>query len=820
MKSSVHIHLQVVQILLMTESNHEPSQIYPLIPLRGLIVLPHSVTQLDVGREKSIKAVEKAMSVPKYYVVLAGQKDEKHTDPDWDGIYNIGVLADIKQVIQFQGQPIKVVLEGMQRVRIDSFESLEPFISAKVSVIEDQYDPEEAASWMQLMMRYFEELSKQSRKIPMELVKSVQKIKKPSQMADVLASQLNLNLSDKQQFLEMSLSDRVEFLCKCLLQEIELSKIEKRIHKSVRQSIEKNQKEYYLREQIRVIQKELGDGTDLPHEAEVLRSQLEKRKMPKEVKEKVAQEIARLEKMPPAFAETAVVRSYIEWMLALPWNDFSVDIKDINLAQKVLDQDHYGLDKVKERILEFLAVRYISDKVKGPILCLVGPAGVGKTSLGRSIANALGRKFARISLGGVRDEAEIRGHRRTYIGAMPGKIIQAMRNAGTSNPVILLDEVDKMSYDFRGDPSAALLEVLDPEVNHTFADHYIESPFDLSNVFFVITANVMSAIPDPLLDRMEVIQLPGYTEDEKLGIAKYHLWPKQTKTHGLESDAVKISDKAILSVIRGYTKEAGVRNLERNLAAICRKLALEKARGEKMSTLINPAGIKRYLKKPIYRYNQKEKESMVGVATGLAYTSVGGDILSIETSVLKGKGKLNLTGKLGEVMKESAQTALSVARANPQVQECIEDIDQLDIHIHVPEGAIPKDGPSAGVAMAVALISALTGKLISKDVAMTGEVTLRGRVLPIGGVKEKVLAAHRSGIKTVILPKENEKDLDEIPATVKRDMDFVLIEHVNEALYHAIVSDQNADEAAAGLDGMDYINILPDETWNSDQPHL
>jgi ATP-dependent Lon protease len=804
----------------MTESNHEPSQIYPLIPLRGLIVLPHSVTQLDVGREKSIKAVEKAMSVPKYYVVLAGQKDEKHTDPDWDGIYNIGVLADIKQVIQLQGQPIKVVLEGMQRVRIDSFESLEPFISAKVSVIEDQYDPEEAASWMQLMMRYFEEFSKQSRKIPMELVKNVQKIKKPSQMADVLASQLNLNLSDKQQFLEMSLSDRVEFICKCLLQEIELSKIEKRIHKSVRQSIEKNQKEYYLREQIRVIQKELGDRTDLPHEAEVLRSQLEKLQMPKEVKEKVAQEIARLEKMPPAFAETAVVRSYIEWMLALPWNDFSVDIKDINLAQKVLDQDHYGLDKVKERILEFLAVRYISDKVKGPILCLVGPAGVGKTSLGRSIANALGRKFARISLGGVRDEAEIRGHRRTYIGAMPGKIIQAMRNAGTSNPVILLDEVDKMSYDFRGDPSAALLEVLDPEVNHTFADHYIESPFDLSNVFFVITANVMSAIPDPLLDRMEVIQLPGYTEDEKLGIAKYHLWPKQTKTHGLESDAVKISDKAILSVIRGYTKEAGVRNLERNLAAICRKLALEKARGEKMSTLINPAGIKRYLKKPIYRYNQKEKESMVGVATGLAYTSVGGDILSIETSVLKGKGKLNLTGKLGEVMKESAQTALSVARANPQVQECIEDIDQLDIHIHVPEGAIPKDGPSAGVAMAVALISALTGKLISKDVAMTGEVTLRGRVLPIGGVKEKVLAAHRSGIKTVILPKENEKDLDEIPATVKRDMDFVLIEHVNEALYHAIVSDQNADEAAAGLDGMDYINILPDETWNSDQPHL
>lgn len=767
---------------------NENTRVLPLLPLRGVLVFPYMVIHLDVGREKSISALEEAM-INEREIFLATQKDAQRDNPDQDDIYRFGSIAEVKQLLKLPGGTIRVLVEGLRRGEIAEYTETEPFY--KVKVIEYEEDTEktpEISALTRNLIYQFEQYVKLSKKIAPETVIGIVTIEEPFRLADLIAAHLNLKIPEKQALLEaVDIKARLEKLTSIIAGEIEILELERKINMRVRKQMEKTQKEYYLREQLKAIQKELGERDERGTEVEEYREKINEAGLPEEVEEKALKEVERLEKMPPMVAESSVIRNYLDWLLSMPWNKQTEDRIDIKNAEKILNEDHYGLKKVKERILEYLSVRKLTEKIKGPIICFVGPPGVGKTSLAKSIARALERKFVRMSLGGVRDEAEIRGHRRTYVGAMPGRIVQGLRNAGTKNPVFLLDEVDKMSMDFRGDPSAALLEVLDPEQNNTFSDHYLEVPFDLSQVLFITTANVAYNIPRPLLDRMEIIPISGYTEDEKLNIALKYLLPKQIKEHGLKDDQMEINNGTILSIIRHYTREAGVRSLERELAGICRKTAKIIAEGSQKKVNINNRNLQKFLGIARYRFGVSEKENLVGVVTGLAWTEVGGDVLNIEVTLMQGKGKLILTGKLGDVMKESAQAGYTFIRSRAAALGIDEDFhEKYDIHIHIPEGAIPKDGPSAGITMATALASALNGRKVKREVAMTGEITLRGRVLPVGGIKEKVLAAHRAGSKVIILPTENKKDLEDIPVNIKKELKFVLVDHMDEVLEEAL----------------------------------
>ncbi|HHW75035.1 MAG TPA: endopeptidase La [Firmicutes bacterium] len=769
----------------------------PLLPLRGLLVFPNMVLHLDVGRERSVKSLEEAM-VGDNRVLLMAQKDAKVDEPAEADLFTVGTVALIKQMIKLPGGTIRVLVEGLTRAAVLRYLQKDPFFK-----VEAQLVPEETAKTAEVealrrsLLYQFEQYLKASRKIPPETLAAVSEIEEPGRLADIIASHLTLKIGQKQELLEAAeAKQRLEKLSKILSREIEIVEIERRINVRVRKQMEKTQKEYYLREQMKAIQKELGEKDERTAEADEYREKIAKSELPEKVAEKALEEADRLEKMPPAAAEGIVIRTYLDWLLELPWSKMTDDRLDLDGAAEILDEDHYGLQKVKERIIEYLAVRQLAEKLKGPILCLIGPPGVGKTSLARSIARALERNFVRISLGGVRDEAEIRGHRRTYVGALPGRIIQGMRQAGSRNPVFLMDEVDKMSTDFRGDPSSALLEVLDPEQNHAFSDHYIELPFDLSQVMFITTANAPHNIPQPLLDRMETIHLPGYTEEDKVEIAKRHLIPKQIEEHGLAPSNLTFSEGAVREIIRLYTREAGVRNLERSVAAICRKVAREVVKDREIRVSISRRSLQKHLGVPRFRYGMGEKEDEIGVATGLAWTEAGGDLLSIEVTLMKGKGKMTLTGKLGEVMQESARAALSYIRSRAESLELDEDFyEKTDIHIHVPEGAIPKDGPSAGIAIATALASALSGAPVWREVALTGEITLRGRVLPVGGIKEKMLAAHRAGLKYMLMPVENRKDLSDIPANVRRRVEVKLVEHMDEVLNFALLKEPRKEPA-------------------------
>lgn len=762
--------------------------VLPLLALRGMLVFPYMTVPLDVGREKSVSALEDAM-MNNRLIVLAAQKETREPDPSPDGIHSVGTVAEVKQLAKISEGTIRILVEGIVRVQILDYVQNDPHFRVKISsVVDPKTVDREIEALMRTALRHFEEYVKLNRKIPPEILVSVSSIEEPGRLADDIASHLPLKVDQKQAVLEcLSPKERLEKVCMLLMKEIEILELERKIHSRVRKQMERTQREYYLREQLKAIQKELGDRDDRAQEIAELREKVESLGMPEEALEKAQKEIDRLERMPPMVAEAVVVRNYLDWLISYPWSVKTEDGLDIKQAERILNEDHYGLDKVKERILEYLSVRQLTKKIRGPILCFVGPPGVGKTSLGKSIARALGRKFVRFSLGGVRDEAEIRGHRRTYVGAMPGRIIQAMKQAGTSNPVILLDEIDKLASDFRGDPASALLEVLDPEQNCNFSDHYMEVTVDLSDVMFITTANVLYDIPHALRDRMEIIRIPGYTEDEKVQIALRHLLPNQLRENGLTNKDVFIGEKSIREIIRSYTRESGVRELERKIATVLRKAAKEIVSGASRPIRVLPKNIHRFLGIPLYRFGVMESEDRVGVATGLAWTEVGGEILSIEVSVMQGKGQLNLTGKLGDVMKESAQAGFSYVRSRAESLGVDPDFhEKYDVHIHVPESAIPKDGPSAGIAMATALVSALTDKPVRRDVAMTGEITLRGRVLPIGGLKEKVLAAHRSGIRTVILPAENARDIDEIPDNIKQEMTFVTVDHMDEVLVVAL----------------------------------
>ncbi|MCS7458754.1 endopeptidase La [Paenibacillus doosanensis] len=760
----------------------------PLLPLRGLLVYPSMVLHLDVGREKSVRALEKSM-VDDSMILLCSQSEVNIEEPTTEDIYRIGTIAKVRQMLKLPNGTIRVLVEGVVRAEINEFLANEEYYEVQVKELPEQENSDpEIDALMRTVLSQFEHYINLSKKVTPETLAAVSDIDEPGRLADVICSHLSLKIKDKQEILEtIDVKDRLEKLLSILNNEREVLELERKISQRVKKQMEKTQKEYYLREQMKAIQKELGDKEGRAGEVEELRAQLAETEVPEKVKEKIEKEIDRLEKMPATSAEGGVIRNYIDWLLGLPWSTFTEDDLDINRAEEILNEDHYGLEKPKERVLEYLAVQQLVKKMKGPILCLVGPPGVGKTSIARSIARSLKREFIRISLGGVRDEAEIRGHRRTYVGAMPGRIIQGMKNAGSSNPVFLLDEIDKMAMDFRGDPASALLEVLDPEQNSTFSDHYIEVPFDLSNVMFVTTANVVHNIPRPLLDRMEVLYIPGYTEIEKLHIGRNYLLPKQQKDHGLQEDQLVIEDQALMRIIREYTREAGVRNLEQQISAVCRKAAKQVVSGES-NIHVDFDSIKEFLGPPKFRFGVAEEFDQIGAVTGLAWTEVGGDTLVIEVTVMPGGGKLTLTGKLGDVMKESAQAAFSYTRSRVEQLQIAPDFhEKVDIHIHIPEGAIPKDGPSAGITMATALISALTNIPVSREVAMTGEITLRGRVLPIGGLKEKSLAAHRAGIRKVIIPKDNEKDIDEIPESVRRELTFIPVSHMDEVLEHALV---------------------------------
>ncbi|WP_068615717.1 endopeptidase La [Paenibacillus tuaregi] len=762
---------------------------FPLLPLRGLLVYPSMVLHLDVGREKSVKALEKAM-VEDNLILLCSQSEVNIEEPTQEDIFRVGTVAKVRQMLKLPNGTIRVLVEGMERAEIIQYLDTEEYyeVMAKELPEEETSDPEVDAL-MRTVLTQFEHYINLSKKVTPETLAAVSDIDEPGRLADVITSHLSLKIKDKQDILEtVDVQKRLEKLLDILNNEREVLELERKISQRVKKQMEKTQKEYYLREQMKAIQKELGEKEGRAGEVEELRAQLEEKQLPEKVREKVEKEIDRLEKMPASSAEGGVIRNYVDWLLSLPWTKETEDDLDLQKAEQVLDEDHYGLEKPKERVLEYLAVQKLVKKLKGPILCLVGPPGVGKTSLARSISRSLGREFVRISLGGVRDEAEIRGHRRTYVGAMPGRIIQGMKTAGTLNPVFLLDEIDKMASDFRGDPSAALLEVLDPEQNNTFSDHFIEVPFDLSNVMFVTTANAVHNIPRPLLDRMEMLYIPGYTELEKLQIATRYLLPKQRKEHGLKPEQLTVGEDALLRTIREYTRESGVRNLEQQVAALARKAAKRIVSEEIESIVIEPDDIKDYLGAPKFRYGMAELEDQIGTVTGLAWTEVGGETLVIEVTVVPGTGKLTLTGKLGDVMKESAQAAFSYTRSKAKELGIPSDFhEKNDIHIHIPEGAIPKDGPSAGITIATALISALTNRHVSKDVAMTGEITLRGRVLPIGGLKEKSLAAHRAGYKKILLPKDNERDLTDIPESVRSDVQFVPVSHMDQVLEHALI---------------------------------
>lgn len=763
----------------------------PLLALRDIVVFPYMVVPLLVGRRRSIEAVSRAMEKDRI-IFLAAQKDAAVEEPGQKDIYGVGVIAEILQLVRQPDGSLKILVEGQARGRIQRFLPDEGALLVEVVELpEETREGPEIEALMRSVRSQFEQYCKLNPRLPAELSASISNIRDPGRLADAIAAHLSSKVEEKQKVLEaVDPGERLRRLAELLGAEMEIAQLEVRIQGQVRKQMEKTQKEYYLQEQMRAIQKELGKMDELAEEAEELREAIRKAKMPKEVEAKALREVDKLAKMMSTSPEATVVRNYLDWLVSLPWSKRTRDRLDIGRAKRILDEDHYGLTKPKERILEYLAVRKLVKNMRGPILCFVGPPGVGKTSLGRSIARALGRNFVRMSLGGVRDEAEIRGHRRTYIGALPGRIIQGMRKAGSRNPVFLLDEVDKMSMDFRGDPSAALLEVLDPEQNSTFSDHYLEVEFDLSDVMFITTANIRDAIPPPLLDRMEVIELPGYTDDEKIKIATRFLLPKQLEAHGLKPGQVVISENAVQSLIRGYTREAGVRNLERELASVLRKVARRIAEdGKTRRVRITAASLEKYLGPRRFVDQELEAQDLVGLATGLAWTEAGGELLPVEVSVLPGKGNLLLTGKLGEVMKESAQAAVSFVRSRAESLGIPKDFfEERDIHIHVPEGAIPKDGPSAGITMAVALASAATGRPVRRDVAMTGEITLRGRVLAIGGLKPKVLAAHRSGtIKKVLFPKANEKDLPDIPPNVRRQVELVPVSHMDEVLELALV---------------------------------
>ncbi|MDQ0270013.1 endopeptidase La [Cytobacillus purgationiresistens] len=763
--------------------------IVPLLPLRGLLVYPTMVLHLDVGRDKSVQALEKAM-VDDHLIFLTTQKDISIDEPEEDELYHVGTLTRVKQMLKLPNGTIRVLVEGLKRAEVIEFLEDDKHFSVKVKVHEESESKDvEDQALMRTLLEYFEQYIKVSKKISAETYSSVVDIEEPGRLADIVASHLPLKLKEKQDILEtIDIKERMNEVIEIIHNEKEVLNLEKKIGQRVKKSMERTQKEYYLREQMKAIQSELGEKEGKTGEIAELKAKIEEAVMPEHVEETALKELSRYEKVPSSSAESAVIRNYIDWLIQLPWSKETSDDLNIQKAEKILNQDHYGLEKVKERVLEYLAVQQLTNSLKGPILCLAGPPGVGKTSLAKSIASSLNRNFVRVSLGGVRDESEIRGHRRTYVGAMPGRIIQGMKRAGTINPVFLLDEIDKMSNDFRGDPSSAMLEVLDPEQNHNFSDHYIEETYDLSKVMFIATANNLSTVPGPLLDRMEIISIAGYTEQEKIHIAKDHLLPKQVKDHGMTKAQLQIREDGLQSIVRYYTREAGVRGLERQLATICRKTAKIIVSAEKKRVVITDKNIEEFLGKKRFRYGQAELEDQVGIATGLAYTTVGGDTLQIEVSLSPGKGKLVLTGKLGDVMKESAQAAFSYVRSKAKELHIDEKFhEKYDIHIHVPEGAVPKDGPSAGITMTTALVSALTGRPIRKEVGMTGEVTLRGRVLPIGGLKEKSLSAHRAGLKTIIIPKDNEKDIDDIPETIREELDFILVSHVDDVLKHALI---------------------------------
>ncbi|MED0989071.1 endopeptidase La [Bacillus nitratireducens] len=764
-------------------------RIVPLLPLRGVLVYPTMVLHLDVGRDKSIQALEQA-AMDENIIFLAMQKEMNIDDPKEDDIYSVGTVAKVKQMLKLPNGTLRVLVEGLHRAEVVEFIEEENVVQVSIKTVTDEVEDDlEEKALMRTLLEHFEQYIKVSKKVSNETFATVADVEEPGRLADLIASHLPIKTKQKQEILEIvSVKERLHTLISIIQDEQELLSLEKKIGQKVKRSMERTQKEYFLREQMKAIQTELGDKEGKGGEVEELREKIEQSGMPEETMKAALKELDRYEKLPASSAESGVIRNYIDWLLALPWTEATEDMIDLVHSEEILNKDHYGLEKVKERVLEYLAVQKLTNSLKGPILCLVGPPGVGKTSLARSIATSLNRNFVRVSLGGVRDESEIRGHRRTYVGAMPGRIIQGMKKAKTVNPVFLLDEIDKMSNDFRGDPSAALLEVLDPEQNHNFSDHYIEEPYDLSKVMFVATANTLSSIPGPLLDRMEIISIAGYTELEKVHIAREHLLPKQLKEHGLRKGNLQVRDEALLEIIRYYTREAGVRTLERQIAKVCRKAAKIIVIAERKRIVVTEKNVVDLLGKHIFRYGQAEKTDQVGMATGLAYTAAGGDTLAIEVSVAPGKGKLILTGKLGDVMKESAQAAFSYIRSRAEELQIDPNFhEKNDIHIHVPEGAVPKDGPSAGITMATALISALTGIPVSKEVGMTGEITLRGRVLPIGGLKEKTLSAHRAGLTKIILPAENEKDLDDIPESVKENLTFVLASHLDEVLEHALV---------------------------------
>ena len=785
--------------------NDQLSQSYPVLPLRDIVVFPHMIVPLFVGREKSVRALEEVMQDDKQ-ILLSSQIDPTVDDPATDGIYRIGVLANVLQLLKLPDGTVKVLVEGRARVKITEFVPNPNFFEAHAETLtESMGDRPSVDALVRAVGEEFERYAKIKKNIPEEALSAVSDTREPARLADLVSGHLGIEVAQKQDLLEtLVVAERLERVYGHMQGEMSVLQVEKKIKTRVKTQMEKTQREYYLNEQMKAIQKELGDGEEGQNEVAELESRIAKTKLSKEAKEKAEAEVKKLKSMSPMSAEATVVRNYLDWLLGVPWGVKSRVKKDLGAAQKVLDADHFGLDKVKERIVEYLAVQARSEKLKGPILCLVGPPGVGKTSLGRSVAKATGREFIRISLGGVRDESEIRGHRRTYIGSMPGKIIQSLKKAKTNNPLILLDEIDKMGQDFRGDPASALLEVLDPEQNNSFVDHYLEVEYDLSNVMFITTANSYN-MPGPLLDRMEIIPLAGYTEDEKREIAKGHLLQKQITANGLKKGEFAISDEALTHAIRYYTREAGVRNLEREIAKLARKAVTDILKGKTKQVTVDVAKVEEYLGVQKHRYGLAEQEDQVGVVTGLAWTSVGGDLLHIEALKLPGKGRMKTTGKLGDVMKESIDAAASYVRSiSPKIGVKPPKFDTIDIHVHVPDGATPKDGPSAGLAMVTSIVSVLTGIPVRKDIAMTGEVSLRGNAMPIGGLKEKLLAALRGGITTVFIPEENAKDLVEIPENVKTGLKIIPVSHVREVLAQALVRqpepvewDEAAEEAAA-----------------------
>ena len=785
--------------------NEQTSQSYPVLPLRDIVVFPHMIVPLFVGREKSVRALEEVMADDKQ-ILLSSQIDPAEDDPAAEGIYRVGVLANVLQLLKLPDGTVKVLVEGRSRVKIREFVENDSFFEARADTVEETLGDESTLeALVRSVSKEFERYAKVKKNVPEEALSAVSETREAAKLADLVAGHLGVEVEQKQELLQtLAVSERLEKIYGLMQGEMSVLQVEKKIKTRVKSQMERTQREYYLNEQMKAIQKELGDGEDGQNEIAELEERVANTKLSKEAREKAEAEIKKLKNMSPMSAEATVVRNYLDWMLSIPWGVKSRVKKDLARAEKVLDDDHYGLEKVKERIVEYLAVQQRSKKLKGPILCLVGPPGVGKTSLGKSVARATGREFIRISLGGVRDESEIRGHRRTYIGSMPGKIIQSLKKAKTTNPLILLDEIDKMGQDFRGDPASAMLEVLDPEQNGTFVDHYLEVEYDLSNVMFLTTANTYN-MPGPLLDRMETISLAGYTEDEKREIAKQHLIEKQVGNHGLRKAEFELTDAALTEIIRTYTREAGVRNLEREIAKLARKAVTMLVKKEVEKVVITPENLEDFLGVKRFRYGLAEEDDQIGVVTGLAWTSVGGDLLSIEALRLPGKGRMKTTGKLGDVMKESIDAASSFVRSiAPSIGIKPPKFDTLDIHVHVPEGATPKDGPSAGIAMVTSIVSVLTQIPVRKDIAMTGEVTLRGHVLPIGGLKEKLLAALRGGVKTVLIPDENEKDLAEIPDNVKQGLTIIPVSNVREVLKHALVRqpepiewDEAAEEEAA-----------------------